>query len=101
LYDLPLWYKPEAILEGASLAVMPRAGKHADLIALIEALPQLAGRIVWLDVPPVDFAATDLRRRAREGLPLRYLVPSSVEAYIHEHRLYVNERAQQRLHRRQ
>jgi len=89
LYDLPFWYKPEAVLEGASLAVMPRAGKRADLTTLIEALPQLAGHLVWLDVPPVNFAATDLRRRVREGLPLRYLVPPGVEAYIREHRLYV------------
>ena len=89
LYDLPLWYKPEAILEHVCLAVMPRAGKQADLTELTKALPQLTERLTWLDVPPVDFSATDLRRRAREGLPLRYLVPPDVEAYIREHRLYV------------
>jgi nicotinate-nucleotide adenylyltransferase len=44
--------------------------------------------LVWLDAPYLDIAASDLRRRVREGLPLRYLVPPPVEAYIHRHHLY-------------
>ncbi|MFN2109065.1 MAG: nicotinate-nucleotide adenylyltransferase [Anaerolineae bacterium] len=88
LHDLPIWHDPLGILKQASLAVMPRMGQRVDLAELIAALPPLAKRLVWLDVPPVDFSATDLRCRIREGLPLRYLVPPPVEAYIHEHDLY-------------
>ncbi len=88
LRDLPLWRDPQGILEQASLAVMPRMGQHVDLAELVAALPPLAERLVCLDIPPVDFSATDLRRRVREGLPLRYLVPPPVEAYIHAHGLY-------------
>jgi len=88
LHDLPSWYDPQGILEQASLAVMPRLGQRVDLAHLVGLLPPLAERLVWLDIPPVNFSATDLRRRAREGLPLRYLVPPPVEAYIREHGLY-------------
>jgi len=88
LHDLPVWRDPQGILEQASLAVMPRMGQRVDPAELVAALPTLAKRLVWLDVPPVDYSATDLRRRVREGLPLRYLVPPPVEAYIHEHKLY-------------
>ena len=88
LHDLPVWRDPQGILEQASLAVMPRAGQRVDPAELIAALPLLADRLVWLDVPPVQYSATDLRRRVREGLPLRYLVPPPVGAYIHEHGLY-------------
>jgi nicotinate-nucleotide adenylyltransferase len=88
LHDLPIWRDPQGILEQASLAVMPRMGQRVDPAKLIAALPPLAERLVWLDVPPVDFSATDLRRRVREGLPLRYLVPPPVEAYIREHNLH-------------
>ncbi len=93
LLDLPVWRDPQGILEQASLAVMPRMGRRVDLAELVAALPLLAERLVWLDIPPVDFSATDLRRRVREGLPLRYLVPPPVEAYIHAHGLYrrINE----------
>ncbi len=88
LRDLPAWRDPQGILEQASLAVMPRTGQRVDLAELVAALPLLAERLVWLDIPPVDYSATDLRRRVREGLPLRYLVPPPVEAYIQEHKLY-------------
>jgi len=88
LHDLPTWYNPQDILEQAYLAVMPRVGKRVDLTELTAALPALAGKLVWLDAPPVHFSATDLRRRVREGLPLRYFVPPAVEVYIREHELY-------------
>lgn len=88
LHDLPAWYNPQGILDQARIAVMPRLSKRVDRTALLAALPRLADRLVWLDAPPVNFAATDLRRRVVEGLPLRYLVPPNVERYILEHRLY-------------
>ena len=88
LRDLPSWYQPQGILEQASLAVMPRIGQRVDLTQLFAELPALAKRLVWLDVPPINYSATDLRRRARAGLPLRYLVPPAVEAYIRERNLY-------------
>ncbi len=88
LRDLPTWHQPESLLERARLAVMPRPDMQADWPALELRFPELTDRIVWLDVPPVNFAATDLRRRVREGLPLRYLVPPGVETYIRQEGLY-------------
>ncbi len=88
LRDFPTWREPEHILEMATLAVMPRPQMAADVEALLTHLPALRGRFLWLDVPPVYFAATDLRRRVRVGLPLRYLVPPAVEAFIARRRLY-------------
>ncbi|HOT91370.1 MAG TPA: nicotinate-nucleotide adenylyltransferase [Anaerolineae bacterium] len=88
LHDLPTWYNPQGILEQAYLAVMPRLSKRADLAELTAILPALAEKLTWLDIPPINFSSTDLRRRVREGLPLRYLVPPAVETYIHIHGLY-------------
>ena len=88
LHDLPTWYNPQDILQQATIVVMPRLSQRVDLSTLLAALPTLSKRLIWLDVPPVNFSASDLRRRVREGLPLRYLVPPAVEAYIHGHNLY-------------
>jgi nicotinate-nucleotide adenylyltransferase len=82
------WRDPAGIVREATLAVMQRPGWEPDLAALERAVPGLRERLVWLDVPYLDIAATDLRRRVREGLPLRYLVPPPVEAYIREHHIY-------------
>ena len=83
-----IWRDPAGIARRAWLAVMQRSGYEPDLEALERAVPGLRERLVWLDAPYLDIAASDLRRRAREGLPLRYLVPPPVEAYIREHHLY-------------
>ena len=82
------WRDPAGILGQARLAVMPRPGYEPDLAALERALPGVGGRLAWLDAPFLDISASDLRRRVREGLPIRYLVPPSVEAYVREHCLY-------------
>ncbi len=89
LAELLTWRDPAGILEQARLAVMPRTGYEPDVEALTAALPALRERLIWLDIPFIEIAATDLRRRVRVGLPVRYLVPPAVEAYIRRERLYL------------
>lgn len=44
--------------------------------------------IAWLDMPQVDIASSDIRRRIRDGRSIRYLVPGAVERFIRSHHLY-------------
>jgi nicotinate-nucleotide adenylyltransferase len=44
--------------------------------------------VAWLSMPQLDIASSDIRRRIREGLSIRYLVPGAVERYIRQHQLY-------------
>jgi nicotinate-nucleotide adenylyltransferase len=91
LAQLAAWHDPAGIVQKARLAVMPRPGWEVDLGELEQTVPGVCKRLAWLDTPRLDIAASDLRRRARQGLPLRYLVPPAVEAYIHKHRLYTGD----------
>jgi nicotinate-nucleotide adenylyltransferase len=97
LADLPRWRGPARIVALARLAVLARPGYTFDLddpAATIspgdDLVPpiDLHQRIDWLAGPPLDVSSSALRQRARRGLPLRYLVPPSVEAYVREHGLY-------------
>ncbi len=81
------WRDPASILAFARLGVMQRPGWEADLASLAEKLP-IAERLTWLDAPHLEISGTDLRRRVAAGLPIRYLVPASVERYVRDHRLY-------------
>ncbi|HHW51358.1 MAG TPA: nicotinate-nucleotide adenylyltransferase [Pseudoclavibacter sp.] len=49
------------------------------------------GHVSILEVPALAISSTDVRKRAREGLPVWYLVPDGVVQYINKHRLYVSE----------
>ena len=39
-------------------------------------------------MPAIQVSSTGIRRRVREGRPIRYLVPLEVEEYIGTHGLY-------------
>jgi len=82
------WRDPAGIVEQAHLAVMRRPGWEADVAELEGRLPDVRERLTWLDAPYLELSGTDLRRRVREGLPIRYLVPPSVREYVVEHALY-------------
>lgn len=43
-----------------------------------------------ITVPVIDISATEVRRRARAGRPLRYWVPDAVAEYVTRHRLYLD-----------
>ena len=43
-----------------------------------------------VEVPAVEISATEIRRRVREGRPIRYWVPDAVAEYVARHRLYLD-----------
>jgi len=88
LAEFASWRDPSGILELATLVVMERPGWKGDWGALAEQIPALPTRLRVLDAPRIGLSGTDLRRRSRMGLPLRYLVPPAVERYVREYRLY-------------
>ena len=101
LADLADWRQPGRILSLARLAVLSRPGYRPDLEALAGRLSRngvlttaqdLAYRIDWLMEPTLDVSSTALRKRVARGMPLRFLVPGSVEAYIQKHKLYQDAR---------
>ncbi len=83
LLQFATWREPEVILELAGLAVAPRPGDDREAVA---AAVRAGGRsgCTLLDMPPLGISSTDVRRRVREGLPIRYLVPAAVEDLIRE-----------------
>lgn len=89
------WRRPSLLLARARLAVAARPGYHVDLEALERDLPGVSGRTDLLHTPELGISSQDLRRRVREGLPIKYQLPDSVEAYIHEHGLYRAEASAQ------
>lgn len=91
LADILTWHKPKRLIRLCRLAVVMRPGYEVDMEALDSYLPGIAMRVQFIEAPALDISSTDIQRRVREGLPIRYQVPEAVEKYIYEHRLYKEE----------
>jgi len=83
LEEFHTWKDPERITRLARLVVLPR-GDH-DLPSLD---PSLRRRVVFLRPPRIGISSTEIRRRIRRGLPVRYWIPDAVLSYVTHHGLY-------------
>jgi nicotinate-nucleotide adenylyltransferase len=85
---LETWKEPARVVELARLGVVPRPG--VDLGAVRSVLEGLgaADRAEIIDMPLCGASSTTARQRAREGRPLRHLVPDPVIELITERGLY-------------
>jgi nicotinate-nucleotide adenylyltransferase len=106
ILQLHAWHEWQRLFELAHIVVMQRPGVPLGN-AILQADPALQqeyqarlapaprrlhesphGAIVALDMPLLDIAATDIRRRCSENKNIRYLLPDSVAHYIHSHQTY-------------
>ena len=82
------WHEPEKVLELATVAVFERVswGRNAIVIKI----GRLAGArdVRYLDMPLIQVSSSAIRRRVREAVPIRYLVPDKVVDYIATNELY-------------
>ena len=94
LAELLTWYKPERLIRLCRIVAMTRPGYRVDLEELNRLLPGAIARVQLLDMPLLQISGTDLQRRVRMGLSIKYLVPPAVEDYIRQQGLYQNRRRQ-------
>jgi nicotinate-nucleotide adenylyltransferase len=82
------WHEPEKVLELATVVVFERFSWGRNAIGIkIGRLPG-ARNVRYLDMPLLQVSSSAIRRRVREGAPIRYLVPDKVVDYISANDLY-------------
>ena len=82
------WREPEALLDLAVVGVAERDEWRREEI--VERLGSLCSedRVRFFEMPRIEVSSTLVRRRAAEGMPIRYLVPDKVANYIGAQSLY-------------
>jgi len=92
VYDIGGWHNPAGIVaQVARLAAVQRPGFAFDAAALARLAAQVPGLdavIVPVDVPQIGISSSLVRERVAHYLPISYLVPDAVAAYIQERGLY-------------
>jgi len=81
---LGTWEKLDNLAELADIIAVSRPGFDLD---------QLEPRAGWpkvhpLIIPDVGVSSSEIRERVRKGLPIDFLVPAEIVAYVKEHGLY-------------
>jgi nicotinate-nucleotide adenylyltransferase len=87
--DLPYWHKPGELVQLVNLGVALRPGVVVDFENIVHRVPEVEGRAELVNVPLIQIASSEIRRRVRENEPIRYQVPPSIDAYIRRHGLYL------------
>lgn len=86
---LETWREPEAVLELATLAIAERTGAgHDEIAAHLEQAFGGRARLCFFDMPRIDVSSSEIRRRVRDGRPIRHLVPGAVAERIERLGLY-------------
>lgn len=83
------WHRPERVLELARPAVARRGDVPMDEVAAVMRHLGLKQPMTVLDMPPFGVSSSLIRERAANGMPIRYLVPDAVAAFIENEKVYV------------
>jgi nicotinate (nicotinamide) nucleotide adenylyltransferase len=83
------WKEPGRVVELCHLVVVARPlHQRFEWPAFFTQYPRAAGRVTVLSTPLNPISGTEIRRRAADGISLRYQVPEAVAEYIEEHELF-------------
>lgn len=76
------WKEPEEIFKLAKVIFVPRPGyRNSKDKSRVK-----TGN--FLKLPDIDISSSDIRKKVKKGMSIRYLVPEKVLRYIQRHNLY-------------
>lgn len=90
LLELHKWKDSEKILEICKIVAATRPGYDLDhMKGRLKELNELhKDKINTITTPGLQISSTDIRRRVKNDMSIKYLLPESVEIYINKYKLY-------------
>jgi nicotinate-nucleotide adenylyltransferase len=87
--EILTWHNAEKMFELCCFIAATRPGY--PLIDMRRLPDNFLKKIEIMQAPALSISSTDIRRRIREGQPIKYLLPEAVETYIYKQGLYSQE----------
>jgi nicotinate-nucleotide adenylyltransferase len=91
LRDLPTWHEAQWLVDNCTLVALSRHDVTLDWDPLASALPGIREHVVILDMPELEISSRDIQERVRQGRPFEHQVPTVVDRYIRQHKLYTDD----------
>ena len=80
--ELPRWHKLKELIAMCTILAFARPGVKMEIA------PEIRNKIRLVRAPLIDISATEIRKRAKAGKEIRYIVPEQVRNYIKKRGLY-------------
>lgn len=90
IIQFPSWHRIDKIFELAGIVVAKRPNvPQAELDNKVnEFTEKYNARIIFSKAPYIEISSSEIRNRIKQGLSVRYMVPETVDEYIHNNNLY-------------
>lgn len=90
LLELHTWKDSEKILELCKIIAATRPGYDIEhMEGRLKELNELhKDKITTITTPGLQISSTDIRKRVKSSMSIKYLIPESVEMYINKYKLY-------------
>jgi nicotinate-nucleotide adenylyltransferase len=83
IFSFHTWKDPDEILKLSTIIVLKRKSSHAPPFK-----DKYYRQAVFIQTRGIEISATDIRERVKLGMPINFLVPSTVMEYIYKQKLY-------------
>lgn len=89
LRGITTWNRPADLVAAChEIGVMQRPGEFIQMGVLEAAIPNLKGKVRFVETPLLQISSREIRRRIAEGLEYRYFLTPPVYDYIQSNHLY-------------
>jgi nicotinate-nucleotide adenylyltransferase len=92
ILEILSWKDVGALIGMCQLVAATRPGYSLDglkdIVNRIQSEHKREFNVHTMEVPALMISSTDIRKRVESGMPIKYLLPDSVEKYIYDHKLY-------------
>jgi len=83
IIDMPSWYHIDELLTICNFIAINRPKYDPSL-----ANPKILKNVQFMKVTNIDISSSDIRKRIKNGMSIKYLVHPKVEEYIYKNGLY-------------
>ncbi|WP_428832793.1 nicotinate-nucleotide adenylyltransferase [Natroniella acetigena] len=87
ILEIFTWKNPEKLLREADFIAASRPGYSLAKLEK-EFYDDYRNRIHILKIPGLAISSTNIRKRIKEGRPIKYQLPEKIESYIRKYNLY-------------
>jgi len=84
---MPMWYHIDELLCICKFIAINRPGYDPE-----QAEKRILQNVHFAEVSNIDISSSEIRRRIKAGMSIKYLVPSEVEEYIYKNGVYSHDK---------